>query len=168
MAAVSETASAIVNAYQGGGKTLLCGNGGSAADAQHLAAEMVGRFKRERRALPAVALTVNTSVLTALSNDYNFDTVFVRQVEALARPGDVLVGISTSGRSRNVNLALARARELGAVTVGLLGGDGGQAKELCDIALTIPSDDTPRIQEAHILIGHIICDLVERTLFEQA
>jgi D-sedoheptulose 7-phosphate isomerase len=148
-----------------GGKLLVMGNGGSAADAQHFAAEIVGRFKIERRALPALALSTDTSILTAVGNDYGFDKIFSRQVEALARLGDLVVGISTSGSSRNVHDALLLARELGCKTVGLLGREGGTIAGITDISLVVSGLDTPRIQEAHITIIHIICDLVERRLF---
>lgn len=148
-----------------GKKLLVMGNGGSAADAQHLAAEIVGRFKLERRGLPAIALTTDSSILTALGNDYGFDQIFRRQIEALAAAGDVVIGISTSGNSRNVYEALLLAEETGCVTIGLLGRDGGAIKEVVDLEITIPSSDTPRIQEGHSAIIHIICDLVEKRLF---
>jgi len=141
------------------------GNGGSAGDAQHLAAEIVGRFKLERRGLPAIALTTDSSILTAIGNDYGFEQVFRRQVEALAAPGDVVIGISTSGNSPNVLAALTLAREIGCRTIGLLGRDGGTILPVVDLDLTVPSQDTPRIQEGHITMIHILCDLVERRLF---
>jgi D-sedoheptulose 7-phosphate isomerase len=141
------------------------GNGGSAADAQHFVAEMVGRFKMERRGLPAVALSTDTSILTAIGNDYGFEKVFRRQIEALAVPEDVVIGISTSGNSPNVLQALELAREMGCRTVGLLGKDGGTIKNVCDLALIVPTNDTPRVQEGHITIIHIVCDLLEKTLF---
>ena len=150
---------------EAGGTVYVCGNGGSAADAQHIAAEFVGRFKLERPALPAIALTANTSVLTAWSNDYSFETVFSRQVEALGLKGDIAWGISTSGNSPNVVAALKKARELGMRTLGLSGNGGGRMSPLCDINLTISSKDTPRIQEAHLAGYHIICKLVEDTLY---
>jgi D-sedoheptulose 7-phosphate isomerase len=162
--AIEMAAKALVVCYQNGGKVLLCGNGGSAADAQHLAGELVGRFQRERRAVPAIALSTDTSILTALGNDYGYDYTFARQVEAWAQPGDVLVAISTSGNSSNVLAAVEAARQRGAVTIGLTGKDGGQLAGACDIPITVPSDDTPRIQEAHITIGHILCGLLEATL----
>ena len=162
---IAEMARLLTDTFRSGGKLLVMGNGGSAADAQHFAAEMVGRFKLERAALPAVALTTDTSSLTAIGNDYGFDLVFRRQVEALATAGDAVVGISTSGNSPNVLAALELARERGCRTLGLLGKDGGGIKSLCDLALIVPSGDTPRIQEGHITIIHIVCDLVERTLF---
>jgi D-sedoheptulose 7-phosphate isomerase len=145
-----------------GGKILWMGNGGSAADSQHLAAEFVGRFTRERRALAAMALTTDSSILTAVGNDYGYDAVFVRQVEALCAPLDTVVGISTSGNSPNILLAMAAARRLGAFTVGFSGRDGGQLATSVDLCLTVPSPVTARIQEAHILIGHILCDWVEQ------
>ncbi len=157
----------VAHALENGHKLLIMGNGGSAADAQHFAAEIVGRFKLARRALPALALSTDTSILTAIGNDYGFDLVFRRQVEALAQAGDVVVGISTSGSSVNVKNALLLARELGCKTVGLLGRDGGTIAEIADIPLTVSVDDTPRIQEAHVTIIHIICELVEKRLFEE-
>ncbi len=162
---VAECARMLIDALKDGRKILTMGNGGSAADAQHFAAEMVGRFLMERKALPAVALTTDTSILTAVGNDYGFDHVFSRQVEALANPGDVLIGISTSGNSRNVKLALEVGRKIGAKTIGLLGRDGGEIAQLVDLNLTVPSSETPRIQEAHLVIIHILCDLVEKGLF---
>jgi D-sedoheptulose 7-phosphate isomerase len=147
-----------------GGKLFLMGNGGSAADAQHIAAELVGRFKKERPAIPAIALTVDTSILTALGNDYGYDTVFSRQIEALAQKGDCLIGFSTSGNSENVVRALKLANERGIVTIGLLGNDGGRARDHVRLAIVVPSDDTARIQEVHITIGHIICEIIETEL----
>lgn len=144
-----------------GGKILLFGNGGSAADSQHIAAEIVGRYKKERRGLPAIALTTDTSILTSVGNDYGFDFIFSRQVEALCTPADLVIGFSTSGNSRNVVLGIEKAKEIGAVTVAMTGGSGGKLADLCDHALIMPTSDTPRIQEAHILIGHSLCDLVE-------
>jgi D-sedoheptulose 7-phosphate isomerase len=148
----------------GGGTIYLCGNGGSAADAQHVAAEFVGRFLRERQPLPAMALTCNTSVLTAIANDYDFTQVFARQVRAHAGPKDCVVGISTSGRSRNVLEALAAARAVGAATVGMTGADGHELAAACDDCLLVPASSTPRIQEAHLVAWHLICDHVERAL----
>jgi D-sedoheptulose 7-phosphate isomerase len=144
------------------GRVLFVGNGGSAADSQHLAAELVGRFERERGGLPAIALTTDTAVLTSVANDYGFETVFARQVEALGRPGDLLVGLSTSGNSANVLRALECAGRLGLFRVGLTGAGGGKLRECCELWLGVPSRNTARIQEAHMLIGHIVCDLVER------
>jgi D-sedoheptulose 7-phosphate isomerase len=154
----------ICRAILDGHKILIMGNGGSAADAQHFAAEIVSRFKLERKAWPALALTTDTSLLTAIGNDYGFDAVFRRQIEAFADAGDVVIGISTSGNSPNVLAAMSKARELGCLTLGLLGRDGGHIKEFSDIEITIPVADTPRIQEGHITIIHILCDLVERTV----
>lgn len=158
----------VATALSEGNKLLVMGNGGSAGDAQHLAAEIVGRFKLERRGLPAIALTTDTSILTAIGNDYGFEQVFRRQVEALAAPGDVVVGISTSGNSPNVLAALSLAREMGCRTVGFLGRDGGTIGPMVDLDLTVPSQDTPRIQEGHITMIHILCDLVERRMFGDA
>lgn len=163
--AIESAVSLLVAAFKDGNKLLVMGNGGSAADAQHFVAEMVGRFKLERRALPAIALTTDTSILTALANDYAFDRVFARQVEAHAAPGDVVIGISTSGNSPNVQVALEEAKLKGCRTVALLGKDGGSIKPVAELSLVVPSNDTPRIQEGHITIIHIICDLVERRLF---
>ncbi len=148
-------------------KVLWCGNGGSAADSQHLAAELMGRFRRERRGLPSIALTTDTSALTAIGNDYGFENVFQRQVQALCAKGDVVVGISTSGNSRNVCAALEAARERGAFTVALTGETGGLMAKIADAALCIPSKDTARIQEGHILCGHMLCDWVELSICER-
>jgi len=148
----------------GGGKILLCGNGGSASDCQHIAAELTGRFLKERRPLPAIALTTDTSALTAIANDYGYAQVFSRQLEALANPGDTLIAISTSGNSENVIGAVNLANSKALRVIGLLGRDGGRLKELCDISIVVPSDSTPRIQEAHILIGHTICEGIEKGL----
>ncbi len=157
-----ETASLIiVNALKNGNKILLCGNGGSAADAQHIAAELTGRYKSERRGLPGIALTTDTSALTAIGNDYGYDRVFDRQVEALANSGDVLIGISTSGNSKNIISALQLAKEMGCQTVGFSGRDGGAMNEVCNINLIVPSENTPRIQEMHILFGHTICQIID-------
>ncbi len=147
-----------------GNKILIMGNGGSAADAQHMAAELVGRFLRERKPLPAIALSTDTSILTALGNDFGFDEVFRRQVLALARPGDVVIGISTSGRSENVIRALSVANSLGCSTVALLGRDGGQIAEAVDLALTVPELEVSHIQEAHITILHLLCGLIEQEI----
>ena len=162
---VQAMADAIVASLEEGGKVLLMGNGGSAADAQHLAAELVSRFYKERAGLPAIALTVNTSVLTAVANDYAYDRVFERQVEALARPGDVVVGISTSGNSPNVLKAVERARAMGCMTMGMTGRKGGRLADLVELCFRAPTDDTPRIQEVHITAGHIVCQLVEDAMF---
>ncbi len=156
---------AAIETLRAGNKILLFGNGGSAADAQHIAAEFTGRFKLERRGLPAIALTTDTSALTAIANDYGFEQVFARQVEALATAGDLAIGYSTSGTSANVNHALARARQLGCRTVGFGGKSGGALQELCDVALVVPSQDTARIQEMHLLLGHTLCHVAEQALF---
>ena len=157
---IEKAAKAIIASLKSGGKVLIFGNGGSAADSQHIAAELVGRFKKERKPFAAIALTTNTSVLTAIANDYGYEAAFSRQVEALGKPGDVAIGISTSGNSPNVIGALKKAKALGLKTIGL-SGDGGKLKAACDISIAVPSKDTPRIQESHIMIGHIICELVE-------
>ncbi len=162
---ISDCARMLIDALQDGCKLLIMGNGGSAADAQHFAAEMVGRFLLERKALPAIALTTDTSILTAVGNDYGFDEIFKRQVEALANPGDILIGISTSGNSLNIKRAIESGKNIGAKTVGLLGRSGGEIGPMVDLNLTVPSVETPRIQEAHLIIIHILCDLVEKGLF---
>jgi D-sedoheptulose 7-phosphate isomerase len=156
-----------VSALSQGHKILLFGNGGSAADAQHIAAEFVGRFQMERTPLPALALTTNTSALTGIGNDYGYENVFARQVEALGREGDIAVGISTSGTSPNVLKALAAAQAKGLVTVALTGRDGERLKEVARYCICVPADSTPRIQEAHILIGHILSQIVELELFDK-
>lgn len=161
---IAEAAMLIVDCIKSGGKVIFFGNGGSAADAQHLAGELVGRFKLERRAFPALALNTNTSIITAVSNDYGYDAVFARQIEAFGKPGDVVVGISTSGNSRNVIEGIRKAKELDARVIGLIGGDGGKMKDMLDVSINVPSSDTPRIQEGHIAIGHVICDIVESSL----
>tara|TARA_B100000787_G_C16041788_1_gene227290 strand:+ start:61 stop:627 length:567 start_codon:yes stop_codon:yes gene_type:complete len=151
-----------INSLKNGGKILLCGNGGSAADAQHIAAELVGRYKIERRGIPAIALTTDTSILTAIGNDYGYSHIFDRQVEALADSRDVVIGISTSGSSINVINGLKAASKLGCKTIGFSGQDGGKMKQICNINIAILSLDTPRIQEMHIVLGHIICNLIEQ------
>ncbi|MBF0135386.1 MAG: D-sedoheptulose 7-phosphate isomerase [Magnetococcales bacterium] len=163
---LTRAAAEMTRAIRSGGKILWMGNGGSAADSQHLAAELVGRFSRERRALAALALTTDTSILTALGNDYGFDTIFARQVEALLRPEDVVVGISTSGNSPNVLAGMQTARRLGGFTIGFSGHAGGLLREAVDLCLTVPSQVTARIQEGHILIGHLLCDWVEASIME--
>jgi len=155
----------LISAYQNKGKMIIFGNGGSAADAQHIAAEMLGHYRLERNAWPAIALTTNTSALTAIGNDYGYENIFSRQVEAWVRPGDVVIGITTSGKSGNVVLGLKRALELGAITVGLCGNEMSFLRPHCTYIINVPSHDTPRIQEVHILIGHIICQQVEEALF---
>lgn len=167
IATIAEVSEVLVNSMERGNKALLFGNGGSAADAQHIAAEFIGRFAFDRPAIPALALSVNPSCLTALGNDYGFDTVFSRQIEALGRTGDVAIGISTSGDSQNVTRAVASAKHLGLLTVGLTGSNGGELKNAVDYCIRVPSDETPRIQECHILIGHIISELVEEALFHE-
>lgn len=162
---ITECVRLIVSALKSGHKVLTMGNGGSAADAQHLAAELVGRFLMERKALPAIALTTDSSILTAVGNDYGFDEIFKRQVEALGRPGDILIGISTSGNSTNVVRALEAGRTIGVTTIGLLGRDGGEIGKLVDLALTVPAFETPRIQEAQLFVIHTLCDLVEKNIF---
>ncbi len=162
---VAEVSSTLVDALKHGNKVLLFGNGGSAADAQHIAAELVGRFAFNRPALPALALSVNTSCVTAIGNDYGFDVVFSRQIEALARPGDVAIGISTTGNSANVLRAIVAAKKIGVKTVALTGCTGGKLREAADQFVCVPSNETPRIQECHILIGHIISELVEEAIF---
>lgn len=161
---IAEAAEAIVSRLRRGGKVLFFGNGGSAADAQHLAAELVGRYERERRSLPGIALTTDTSILTAIGNDYSYDRVFERQIEGLAQPNDVAIGISTSGHSSNVLRAFQKAKERGVLTVALLGRDGGEIREFVDFPLVVPSNNTSRIQESHIAIGHILCSLIEEAL----
>lgn len=158
----------IADCFRAGGKLMLCGNGGSAADCQHLAAEFVGRLSAifERPAMPAIALTTDTSCLTATGNDYSFEHIFERQVEALGRESDVLIAISTSGNSENAIQAVAAAKELGIRTIGFLGGSGGKLKTIVDLPIVVPSDSVSRIQEAHITIGHIICELVEQILYK--
>jgi D-sedoheptulose 7-phosphate isomerase len=161
---IESIAKLIISAYRRGGKVVLFGNGGSAADAQHIACELVGRFALKRRAFPAIALTTNASTLTAVANDYGYKAVFSRQVEALVKEKDVVVGISTSGDSPNVVEAIETAKIKGARTIGLTGGNGGKLAKVADLALIVPSDSTPRIQEVHITVGHIVCELVEKEL----
>lgn len=161
---IEEIASLCKKAVLSGKTIYFCGNGGSAADSQHLAAEFVGRFVKERRGLPAIALTTDTSILTAVSNDYGYEQIFARQVEALVRPGDVIVGLSTSGNSPNVILAMDKAKQIGAVTIGFSGSNGGKLAEYCDVCVTVPTRVTARIQEAHILIGHMICEIMDEVV----
>lgn len=163
---IAQVADLLIGCYERGRTLFLCGNGGSAADAQHIAAEFTGRFLRKRKPLPAVALTTDTSAMTAISNDFGFESIFERQLRALAREGDVLLAISTSGNSPNVVNALQAAREIGCVTIALTGHDGGQMKDCADHLLVVPSTETPRIQELHIVVGHILCDLVDRHFAE--
>jgi D-sedoheptulose 7-phosphate isomerase len=161
---VERAAALMIEALRRGNRLFFCGNGGSAADAQHLAAEFLGRFLIEREPLPAIALTVNTSALTAIGNDYGYQEVFARQLRGLARRGDVLVGLSTSGKSANVVAALTAAREIGVATIGMTGRSGNAMEPLCDVCVCAPSDETPRIQEMHIAAGHTMCCLVEAAL----
>ncbi len=164
LASIDKITDAVAGALSSGGKVLLCGNGGSAADAQHIAAELVGRYEAERAALAAIALTTDTSALTAIGNDYGFDHVFERQVLALGKRGDVLIAISTSGKSRNILKALGAAKALGLVTVGFGGAKDGPMVQQCDLMLRAPSDKTPIIQQVHITAAHVVCGLVERRL----
>ncbi|WPM32859.1 D-sedoheptulose 7-phosphate isomerase [Hydrogenobacter sp. T-2] len=161
---IVEVGQIIARALKDGNKVLLFGNGGSAADAQHIAGEIVGRFKRERRALPAIALTTDTSILTAVGNDYGFERVFERQVEALCMPGDIAVGISTSGNSPNVVRGLMKAHDLGATTIAFTGRDGGKLVDIAHYSFVVPSYDTARIQECHITLGHVLCEIIDRLL----
>ena len=163
--AAAEVAVRLVEAYRAGRKMILFGNGGSAADAQHIAAELTGHFYLDRPPLPALALTVDTSALTAIGNDYGFDSVYARQVQALGVPGDVAIGLTTSGNSKNVVAGLEAARSAGLVTVALTGRNGGRAGEVADVCVRVPSDDTPRIQESHTLLGHTWAEIVEAAMF---
>ena len=158
---IKEVSEVIINALKNQKKVLLFGNGGSAADAQHIAAELTGRYKKERVALPAIALTTDTSAITAISNDYGYERLFERQLEAFCKKGDIAIGISTSGNSKNVIKGLLKAKELGGICISLSGNGGGEMKSISDYNLIIPSNNTPRIQEIHILIGHLICSLVD-------
>jgi D-sedoheptulose 7-phosphate isomerase len=160
-----KAAVALIEALKKGHKVLIFGNGGSAADAQHIACELVSKFRLERKGLPAISLTTNTSIISAISNDYDYKRVFERQIEALGQKGDVAIGISTSGKSPNILSALKLARKMGLVTIGME-GEKGRMRDEVDIDICVPSGDTPRIQEAHITIGHILCDVVEKELFE--
>jgi len=161
---ILEIAAIVVNSLKSGGKLIIFGNGGSASDSQHIAAELVGRFKKDRPALAGISLTTNTSILTAIANDYGYEQVFARQIEALGHKNDVVMGISTSGKAKNVLLAIKQARKMGIKTVALTGGDGGELAKSADAALIIPSSVTARIQEAHITVGHIICEIAEQAL----
>ncbi len=161
---ILEVAELIIDALKKSGKVILFGNGGSASDAQHIAAELVGRFKKDRAALAAIALTTNTSVLTSIANDYGYDIVFARQVEALAQKNDIAIGISTSGKAKNVASGIKQAKKMGLKTVALTGSDGGELAKLADVSLIVPSSVTARIQEAHITIGHILCELIEESV----
>ena len=166
IAAIDSAIAAMLATFHNSGKVLFCGNGGSAADAQHIAAELSGRFYLDRKPLFAEALHVNSSFLTAVANDYGFEDVFARMVEAAGRKGDVLVGLSTSGNSENIIRAVEKANQLGMTTIGLTGEGGGKMKSICAHLIDVPFKDTPRIQECHILIGHIICELVEKSIFK--
>ncbi|MBI5969259.1 MAG: D-sedoheptulose 7-phosphate isomerase [Deltaproteobacteria bacterium] len=165
--ALGEAVKILVEAFKAGNKVLLFGNGGSAADAQHIAAEFVNRFIIERPPLPAIALTTDTSILTSISNDYGYADSFAKQVKALGRGGDVAIGISTSGAAANVLKAIKVAKKMGLKTIGLTGKDGGELAKLADLALVVDSQSVPRIQEVHITIGHVLCDMVDRLLFQQ-
>jgi len=158
---IQKVSEKIIECFNNGNKLLLFGNGGSAADSQHIAAEMIGRFQKERKSLPAVALTTDSSILTALGNDYSFDIIFARQIEGLAKEGDIAFGISTSGNSKNVVKGLEKAKEMGVNTMSLTGGDGGKIAQLSDLGIVVPSKITARVQESHITIVHAICELVE-------
>lgn len=160
-AQISDVGILLQQCIKNGGKILLCGNGGSAADSQHIAAEIVGRFKKERKGMPAIALTTDTSILTSVGNDYGYDYIFARQVEALCTPKDILIGITTSGNSANVIRAIEAANEIGATTIGLTGGSGGKMNGLCAHNIIAPSSVTARVQEAHIFIGHCLCEILE-------
>lgn len=162
---IQQTVEVITNAFNKGNKVFFCGNGGSAADAQHLAAEFSGRFYKDRKALPAEALHCNTSYLTAVANDYSYDVVYSRLVDGLCSPGDILIGLSTSGNSKNILKAFEVAKEKQVITIAFTGETGGQMKDTCNYLINVPSKDTPRIQESHIMIGHIICELVENGVF---
>lgn len=162
---LSTVSKRLTDVFRNKNKLMLCGNGGSAADAQHIAAELSGRFYYDRPPLDAEALHVNSSYLTAVANDYSYDAVYSRMVEAKAQKGDALIAISTSGNSKNVVNAVKKAKELGVVTIGFTGQEGGELKNLCDYTLCVPSNDTPRIQECHILFGHILCEIIESELF---
>jgi D-sedoheptulose 7-phosphate isomerase len=164
---ICDAVNAVATAFKNGNKVLFCGNGGSAADAQHLAAEFSGRFYKDRKALPSEALHCNTSYVTAVANDYSYDVIYSRIVEGTGVSGDVLVGLSTSGNSKNIIKAFEVAREKNIITIGFTGESGGTMKDLSDYLFNIPSKDTPRIQESHIMIGHIICELVEQKLFSE-
>ena len=168
LATVEAAAQACVKSLRAGGKILLAGNGGSAADAQHIAGELVSRFAFDRPGLPAIALTTDSSVMTAIGNDYGFEKLFTRQVQAQGKPGDVFIGYSTSGKSLNILTAFELARQSGIVTIGLTGNRGGPMTELCDYLLEVPSASTPKIQEGHLVLGHILCGIIEKEIFGEA
>jgi D-sedoheptulose 7-phosphate isomerase len=163
LSTINDIANLLIESLRAGNKVLFFGNGGSAADSQHIAGELVGKFRRVRKAMPAIALTTDTSILTSIGNDFGYDYVFARQIEGLGQPGDVAIGISTSGNSPNVLRALQVARDIGMATVGFTGESGGHMQDYVDICFNAPSDSTPRIQEVHITAGHIICEMVEKT-----
>lgn len=157
----------IVTSLKRGGKVLIAGNGGSAADSQHISAELIGRFMKERKGLPAIALTTDSSILTCMGNDYGYNSIFKRQIEALGNKGDVFIGISTSGNSENIIEAVKEAKEKGVITIGLLGKDGGKLKKICDYNITFPYTETARIQEHHIMTYHLMCEFIENIMMEQ-
>ena len=165
---IADASQMIIDAFKNKHKLFFCGNGGSAADSQHIAAELVGRFKKDRNALSAIALTTNTSILTALANDYGYEIVFAKQIEALGGKNDVAIGISTSGKAKNVVLAIKQAKKMGLKTIALTGADGGELTKLTDISLVVPSSVTARVQEAHITVGHIVCELVEQAVCQES
>ena len=167
IAKIEEVTALVVKAFASGNKVLFCGNGGSAADAQHLAAEFSGRFYLDRDPLPSEALHCNSSYITAVANDYGYDIVYSRMVKAMGKPGDILISLSTSGNSVNIIKAAEQAKEIGMITVGLTGAGGGKMQAICDHLINVPSTDTPRIQESHIMVGHIICQLAEQELFKK-
>jgi D-sedoheptulose 7-phosphate isomerase len=162
---IKNIAEEMISCFERGNKILLMGNGGSAADAQHIAGELVGRFKLERQSLPAISLSTDTSIITAWSNDYEYDTIFSRQIEALTKPKDILFGLSTSGNSKNIIKAFEKGKELNAYMVSLTGNDGGRIKHLSDLNINVYSENTPRIQESHVLVYHILCELIEEKMF---
>lgn len=163
---ITKIAHLIITSLKKGGKVIFFGNGGSASDSEHIAAELVGKFQKKRKALAAISLTNNTSLITALSNDYSYDIIFARQIEAIAHKNDIVIGISTSGKSKNVILGIKKAKKMGIKTIALTGGNGGSLKKLADISLIVPSYVTARVQEIHITIGHIVCELIEKKLFK--
>ena len=165
---IIEIADILTDCLKKKGKVIIFGNGGSASDSQHIAAELVGRFKKDRKALPAISLTTNTSILTALANDYGYEIVFARQVEALGEKNDVAIGISTSGKAKNVVLGIKQAKKMGLKTVALTGADAGELAKLADVSLLVHSSVTARVQEAHITVGHILCEIVEQAIYPEA
>jgi D-sedoheptulose 7-phosphate isomerase len=167
IARIEQVTELVIKAFENGNKVLFCGNGGSAADAQHLAAEFSGRFYFDRDPLPSEALHCNSSYMTAVANDYGYDVVYSRMIKGMGKPGDVLIGLSTSGNSVNIIKAMEQAKQIGMINVGLTGAGGGKMKDICDHLINVPSSDTPRIQESHIMVGHIICQLVEAHLFKK-